>query len=272
MASIEATLPSVVIPAFNAPQELDGCLESVAASTPAGTEVVVIDDASTDPATREVLADWRRRAHGGWRFLANQRNLGFVATANRGMRETAGDVVLLNADTVVTEGWLVGLGRCLAADAAIATATPWTNNGEIASLPRFCAVNPPPAHCAAFAEDLQETLPDRVVVTGGLAADGQRFQRTWVLHNGLPSDRHVAAVGLYGDAVRVTHGCEGGWREFGPARRITRSSWGRFRAFRCTSRTNWSCRPAHPPRWPRSKRLRSTTSRRRVAGSRSSGR
>jgi GT2 family glycosyltransferase len=152
MASIEATLPSVVIPAFNAPQELDGCLESVAASTPAGTEVVVIDDASTDPATHEVLADWRRRAHGGWRFLANQRNLGFVATANRGMRETAGDVVLLNADTVVTEGWLVGLGRCLAADAAIATATPWTNNGEIASLPRFCAVNPPPAHCAAFAQ------------------------------------------------------------------------------------------------------------------------
>lgn len=158
MASTEATLPSVVIPAFNAPQELDGCLESVAASTPAGTEVVVIDDASTDPATREVLADRRRRAHGGWRFLANLRNLGFVATANRGMRETAGDMVLLNADTEVTQGWLEGLARCLASDDAIATATPWTNNGEIASMPRFCEANPPPADRAALESAWKQAL------------------------------------------------------------------------------------------------------------------
>jgi len=158
MASTEATLPSVVIPAFNAPQELNRCLESVAASTPAGTEVVVIDDASTDPATREVLADRRRRAHGGWRFLANLRNLGFVATANRGMRETAGDMVLLNADTEVTQGWLEGLARCLASDDAIATATPWTNNGEIASMPRFCEANPPPADRAALESAWKQAL------------------------------------------------------------------------------------------------------------------
>lgn len=158
MASTEATLPSVVIPAFNAPQELNRCLESVVASTPAGTEVVVIDDASTDPATREVLADRRRRAHGGWRFLANLRNLGFVATANRGMRETAGDMVLLNADTEVTQGWLEGLARCLASDDAIATATPWTNNGEIASMPRFCEANPPPADRAALESAWKQAL------------------------------------------------------------------------------------------------------------------
>jgi hypothetical protein len=41
-------------------------------------------------------------------------------------------------------------------------------------------------------------------------------------------DRHLApgqvvAVGLYGDAIRVTHGSAGGWDVFGPRRTITRS-------------------------------------------------
>jgi hypothetical protein len=41
-------------------------------------------------------------------LLANERNLGFTLTANRGMREArpGSDVLLLNSDTVVTPGWL----------------------------------------------------------------------------------------------------------------------------------------------------------------------
>jgi len=137
-------LPAVVIPAFNAARELDRCLQTVQSTVPEGTEVLVVDDASPEPDVAELLRDWRRRAGAAWRFMANTRNLGFVATANRGMRLTDGDVVLLNSDTEVTPGWLQGLARCLASDAAIATATPWTNNGEIASIPEFCAANPVP--------------------------------------------------------------------------------------------------------------------------------
>jgi GT2 family glycosyltransferase len=60
------------------------------------------------------------------------------------MKMTQRDIVLLNSDTEVTLGWLEGLRRCLASDPSIATATPWTNNGEIASIPGFCEANPPP--------------------------------------------------------------------------------------------------------------------------------
>lgn len=137
-------LPAVVIPVYNAAAELERCLRTVQATVPAGAEVLVLDDASPDPAVAAVLAAWRQRAGPGWRFLSNPENLGFVGSANRGMRLCDGDVVLLNSDTEVTPGWLQGLERCLASDAAIATATPWTNNGEIVSLPRFCAANPPP--------------------------------------------------------------------------------------------------------------------------------
>jgi hypothetical protein len=66
-------------------------------------------------------------------------------------------------------------------------------------------------------------LPPSVVVTGGLAGDGDRFARTWVLKEGTPVSRCITAVGLYGDAVRVGHGSKGGWDTFGPERLVTRA-------------------------------------------------
>lgn len=70
---------------------------------------------------------------------------------------------------------------------------------------------------------LNAVLPPNVVVTGGLAGDGERFKRTWVLHGGHPVSGHVTAVGFYGSAIRLTHGSKGGWDLFGPERLITRS-------------------------------------------------
>jgi hypothetical protein len=63
----------------------------------------------------------------------------------------------------------------------------------------------------------------RVAVTGGLAGDGARFQETLVGADCEPRKQTVAAVGFYGPAVRIGHGSAGGWDEFGPRRRITRS-------------------------------------------------
>ncbi|MBU1878206.1 MAG: FIST C-terminal domain-containing protein, partial [Chloroflexi bacterium] len=66
-------------------------------------------------------------------------------------------------------------------------------------------------------------LPPSVVVTGGLAGDGDRFQRTWVLQDGQPRSGIVSAVGLYGDHVQIAYGSKGGWDIFGPERLVTRS-------------------------------------------------
>ena len=52
---------------------------------------------------------------------------------------------------------LQGLQRCLDSSHAIATATPWTNNGEIVSLPRFCASNPLPEQLAELAAVIATT-------------------------------------------------------------------------------------------------------------------
>lgn len=74
-----------------------------------------------------------------------------------------------------------------------------------------------------LARGLNGALPEGVIVTGGLAGDGPDFQRTWVCCDGPPTEGKVAAVGLYGDRVRVGHGSRGGWDTFGPERLITRS-------------------------------------------------
>jgi hypothetical protein len=62
-----------------------------------------------------------------------------------------------------------------------------------------------------------------VPLTGGLAGDGAQFQETLVSGDCAPRSHTVAAVGFYGPAVRIGHGSAGGWDQFGPRRRITRS-------------------------------------------------
>lgn len=66
-------------------------------------------------------------------------------------------------------------------------------------------------------------LPAGVAITGGLAGDGSRFERTWVLAGRHLAPGQVAAVGFYGQRLQVGHGAQGGWMDFGPERRITRS-------------------------------------------------
>jgi hypothetical protein len=61
-----------------------------------------------------------------------------------------------------------------------------------------------------------------ITITGGLASDGENFAKTWVLKNGKPASKAIAAIGFYGD-VRIGHGSKGGWKSFGPAREVTRA-------------------------------------------------
>jgi hypothetical protein len=63
----------------------------------------------------------------------------------------------------------------------------------------------------------------QVAVTGGLAGDGPDFRETLVGADCRPRKHAVGAVGFYGPAIRIGHGSAGGWDEFGPRRKITRS-------------------------------------------------
>jgi hypothetical protein len=70
---------------------------------------------------------------------------------------------------------------------------------------------------------LTRNLPDSVTVTGGLAADGDRFKKTLVFWNAAPETGTISILGLYGNRLKVGCGSLGGWDPFGPERLITRS-------------------------------------------------
>ncbi len=136
----------VIVPVYNAAEDLKRCIDSVLRHTDGDYRLIIIDDASPDPAVGGYLSEIRSRAWPQVHCASNETNLGFTFTANLGMKlaRPGADVVLLNSDTIVTRGWLDKLARCAAADARVGTVTPFSNNAEICSLPRFCENNPWP--------------------------------------------------------------------------------------------------------------------------------
>lgn len=77
---------------------------------------------------------------------------------------------------------------------------------------------------SSLIEALSSQFAAGVVVTGGLAGDGDRFQKTWVIGpDHSAQTQTVTAVGLYGERLGVGHASRGGWDVLGPEREITQS-------------------------------------------------
>lgn len=96
---------SVIVLAWNGMAYLDACLSAVLAQGYPAFEVIVVDNGSTDGS-----ADFVAQCYPQVQLIRNERNLGFAAGNNVGLRAATGDVlVLLNQDTVVRQGWLEAL-------------------------------------------------------------------------------------------------------------------------------------------------------------------
>lgn len=147
---------------------------------------------------------------------------------------TAGEI----CDTRVTDGTLVAtaiefsatrlhLAQAFIADpseshavgARLAAALPGQDLAHVFVLSNGLKVNG-----SDLVRGLTENLPASVSVTGGLSGDGARFEETLVLWDEVPHPDGVAALGLYGDQIRVGFGSLGGWDAFGPLRTVTRSA------------------------------------------------
>lgn len=135
----------VIVPVYNACDDLRRCVASVRKHTAYKHRLILIDDASPQADVGRYFDELAQERWPDLVLLRNAQNLGFVGTVNLAMGLSQHDVVLLNSDTIVTRGWLDKLARCARSDPRIATITPFSNNAEICSLPRFCENNPWPA-------------------------------------------------------------------------------------------------------------------------------
>lgn len=99
------TTLSVIIVSYNTREDTEACIASVFGNAPADTQVIVVDNGSTDGTAAAI----RDRFPGVIVDEANE-NLGFARGVNRGVAQADGEyIVLLNPDTVVLTDGLMAL-------------------------------------------------------------------------------------------------------------------------------------------------------------------
>jgi N-acetylglucosaminyl-diphospho-decaprenol L-rhamnosyltransferase len=112
---------SIIIVRYNAREDLERCLASLHAAPPSTAhDITVVDNASTEGGLDVVRSRWPRV-----QVVALDRNRGFAAGNNAGIRATRGELVLLlNSDTVVPAGALDTLAARLHAHPTAGAAGP----------------------------------------------------------------------------------------------------------------------------------------------------
>ena len=139
----------VVVCVHNALAQVHECLWSLLAKTDRAFRLIVVNDGSDDE-TSQYLRQFAA-PNGAVKLIENERPPhGYTVAANLGLRESAGDyVVLLNSDTIVTYGWLDRILECGESDEEIGIVGPLSNAASHQSVPELreegeWAVNPLP--------------------------------------------------------------------------------------------------------------------------------
>ncbi len=128
--AIKAAFPkvSVIVLAYNNLAFTQACLHSLEINTHyPDWELIVVDNGSTD-GSGAYLSDYAAD-HPRVKLVRNGENLGFAAGNNRGLQVADGEhLIILNNDTYVTPGWMLGLVRHLRRDPQLGLLGPVTNN------------------------------------------------------------------------------------------------------------------------------------------------
>jgi GT2 family glycosyltransferase len=146
----------VVIPVYDGYEETKACMQTVLRTvTHEWARIVVINDCSPDPDITQYLRKLQQDT-GRFELLENENNLGFVATANRGMSHDCDrDVLLLNSDVEVAGNWLERMRDAAYHHTDVASVTPFSNNATLCSFPNICEDNALPLGLDVEAIDAQ---------------------------------------------------------------------------------------------------------------------
>ena len=137
------------------------------------------------------------------------------------VRDRSLTATAVSFDATRVEGHRVRLADCAdSAEAGEKLVAPLIKDGlvHVVTLSDGLQVNG-----SKLVEGITRRLPAGVAVTGGLAGDGVEMGHTLVALDDEVEEGLIAALGFYGDRLRVGYGSLGGWDPFGPERLITRS-------------------------------------------------
>ena len=134
--NLYAEAVDVVVPVFNALEDVKKCLEAVRTRKDGFlVRCIVVNDGSN-----EETGDWLRRfsaEHADtFALIEHPKNLGYTKAVNTGLRASkAPYVITLNSDTIVTRGWLRGLVRCMQSDPTFGIVGPLSNAASWQNVP-----------------------------------------------------------------------------------------------------------------------------------------
>lgn len=124
----------IIIPVYNAVEDLKSCLESIRKwSSKSMRHIILVDDASNAETGMWMKQEADR--YSDIQVIRNSTNLGFTRSVMVGMRHSeSAYAIMLNSDTIVTNGWLDGLWQAMNKRGNIALAGPLTNNSYFQSI------------------------------------------------------------------------------------------------------------------------------------------
>ncbi len=203
----------VIVPVHGAAAALARCLDSLLRHTDLGSHrLLLVVDGPQEPAVEAALGGVDGCPADRVRILRQPARGGFVTAVNRGMRESSGDVVLLNSDTRVTAGWLDKLHRAAASHPRIASVTPFSNDATICSLPRWLESNVLPAgwdvdRFAALVERVSQRRYPRLPTGVGVCL----YLRREALDAVGPFDETAFGLGYGEESEWCTRALHAGW-------------------------------------------------------------
>lgn len=158
---------SIVIPTFNTAAMTLSAVRAALAAAPAASEVIVVDDASTDETSALLASDVPEA-----RVVRLETNRRFAGAANAGVAASSGAIVLLlNSDALVERGALDALVSAFDADPRLGIAGAQLLNSD--ATPQWSGGRfPTLAWLVALAGGFAGVLPRRVrAIAGGGRVD-----------------------------------------------------------------------------------------------------
>ena len=119
---------SIIIPVYNALDDLKLCIESIVCNVNFEyTSVLIIDDCSSSE-TKNYL---KNLAHPKIKIIFNEQNLGFIKTCNKGLLDESAEIyVLLNSDTIIPKNFCEKIIECFESDENIGIASPISSHSS----------------------------------------------------------------------------------------------------------------------------------------------
>ncbi len=133
---------TIVVPVYADWPSLEDCIESLKHYVDPDNKVLLVNDCGPEVELMEKKIKTAITGLKNFEYYRNPKNLGFVKTCNRAVLEldkTDNDVLLLNSDTKVTEGFLEEMLSVLENNNKIAVISPRSNNATLATMPLWAA-------------------------------------------------------------------------------------------------------------------------------------